>query len=97
MAYVVKSVTTKPAGTQWFGQANPTASSRFIAWAKAQPGVLSSVGRISAPNTFETITVFADQAAYDAYQAAAAGNADAQARAAYATAQGFQVTVSVIG
>ena len=97
MAYVVKTVTTKPAGKQWFGQANPTASRQFIAWSKAQPGVLSAIGRVSAPNTYETITVFADQAAYEAYQAAAAENADAKARTDYATAQGFQITVSIVG
>lgn len=97
MAYVVKTVTVKPAQAQWFGQFSPAVNQRYVVWARAQTGVLSTIGRISAPNTFETITVFADQAAYDAFQTAVAANPDAQARAAYATAQGFQVTTSVIG
>ena len=96
MAYVVKTVTTKPAGVQWFGQANPVANQRFIAWARAQAGVLSAIGRATDLNTFEATTVFADKAAYDAFTAAANANADAQARKAYADAQGFQTTVTVM-
>jgi hypothetical protein len=96
MAYVVKSVTVKPAGVQWFGQANPVANQRFIAWARSQSGVLSAIGRPTDPNTFEATTVFADKAAYDAFTAAAASNADAQARQAYANASGFQTTVTIM-
>lgn len=96
MAYVVKTVTTKPAGVQWFGQSNPAANQRYVAWAKAQAGVITAIGRVTAPNTFEATTVFADKAAYDAFKAAAGSNADAQARQAYATAQGLQSTTTII-
>lgn len=96
MSISVKNVSVKPAGIQWFGQANPVAARRLIAWVQAQPGVLSAIGRVTAPNTYTTLTVFESQAAYDAFQAALAANADAQARQAYATAQGFEITTEIL-
>lgn len=96
MAYVVKTTTTKQAGIQWFGQANPAASFRLNQWIKMQPGVLSSVARVTAPNELTVLTVYQDQAAYEALQAAFASNADAQARVAYATAQNFVTTTEVL-
>ena len=96
MTYVVKTETTKPANVQWFGQANPVVNLRLNLWVRAQPGILSAIGRVTAPNTFTTITVFQDEAAYNAFQAALASNADGIARQAYATAQNFQTTTEVV-
>lgn len=96
MSITVKNVTVKPAGIQWFGQANPPAARRLVAWVQAQPGVLSAIGRVTAPNTFTAITVFESQAAYEAFQTAIAANADAQARAAYTAAQNFETTTEVL-
>lgn len=96
MSVTVKTTSVKPAGIQWFSQANPAAGRRLIAWVQGQPGVQSAVGRVTAPNTFTAITVFESQAAYTAFQAAIAANADAQARQAYTTAQNFDVTTEVL-
>ncbi len=96
MSVTVKTTSVKPAGIQWFTQANPAAGRRLIAWVQGQPGVLSSMGRVTAPNTFTSVTVFESQAAYTAFQAAIAANADAQARQAYGAAQNIQATTEVL-
>lgn len=96
MTVTVKTTTVKPAGIQWFGQSNAAAGRRLVAWVQSYPGVLSAVGKVTAPNTYTNITVFENAAAHEAFQAAIAANADAQARQAYAVAQNFQVSIQVL-
>ncbi len=96
MTISVKVTTVKPVGIQWFGQANPAANRRLVTWVKSQDGVLTAVGRVTAPNTYTSVTVYESQAAYDALQTAMAANADAQARQAYVTEHNFQITTEVL-
>ncbi len=97
MSYPVKVTTTKPAGTQWYGRANPAENLRLNQWVLAQPGVLSAITKVTGLNQLTVLTVYESEAAYNAFRTAYAANADAQARLAHAAANDFQSVTEILG
>lgn len=96
MTYTVKVTTTKPAGTQWYGQTNPVENVRLNQWVLAQPGVLSAISRVTGLNQLTVLTVYESEAAYNAFQTAYAANPDAVARKAHAAANNFESVTEVL-
>jgi hypothetical protein len=94
MAYVVTATTTKQANGTFWAKADPTAYARLVAWTRSQPGVMSTTSALLNATTSETVTVFSTQADWNAFQTAAAGNADYQAREAYKSANGQTTTIT---
>lgn len=93
MTFIVKTITRRPAGVPWFGDVNTTDKAALKSWALTQTGLVRNRTRKLGLNTMQNVTVFTDQAAYEAFAAAQAALPAAQARVAYAEANGMVVTI----
>jgi len=90
--FIVKSIITKPAGTQFRArQVVPGTTKTMAQWAKDQPGVLGVRNRRLNKNKIVKTVRFADQAAMDAFLAALDANPEHQARQEYNAANGITV------
>lgn len=95
MSYAIITETTKPADTKWFNRVYPGAAKRLAEWLATQPGFVSASSQRIAPNKSRSIVIFETQEHAEAFQAAAAANAEWQAREAFKSARN-QVSAATI-
>lgn len=97
MAYVIKTLTTKPAGSSWFMQSGPSAAATLAnikAFDLSAPGYLDSGMTVLEKDSFYSLSVFDTQANGDAWLAAKANQADWMVHDAYFSAHGIATTVT---
>ena len=100
MPYTVTTVSTKPAGTQWWnaveGSANDLARKELFAWMAQQPGYLGIQDPPPGPQSdvSSVVLIFDTQENYTAYHQAMVLQPAAQTRAAYNLAQGITSEVT---
>jgi|LauGreDrversion4_2_1035121.scaffolds.fasta_scaffold00348_15 hypothetical protein len=92
MSYRVTATSVKPAGVQWFSDANPASIEAYSAWVATLPGVISVTKTTPNANTIVRTYVFENQAAYTAYASAHASNTNDQQRQAYNNSNGITTT-----
>ena len=92
--FIVKTIVTKPAGTQFrLQQMIPGTTQTLGQWTLAQPGVVGvRIRRLGKNKVVKTVR-FVDQAAAEAFQTALAANPEYQARQVYNTANGITQVV----
>jgi len=86
MAYTMTTRTTKDAATPWFNQANPESALRYTNFTKNYPGVLEATVTSFSDTEWNSVIVFENKEAYQAFYAACLTNADWVARKAYSNA-----------
>lgn len=90
--FIVRTVLIKPAGVSWY-QHDPALGSQtlqqFAAEQYAAGAYVRTRNRKIGKNKIINTTVFADQAAHNAYKAAADAHPQQQAREAYFAANGI--------
>ena len=102
MAYEIKIVSTKPAGTKWYSQSGIIGSTQVLAnirsWNESQTGYMSGSGTYKSTDVYEYITVFDTQVNGDAWLEAGTTQPDRVIRKAYLDSIGVnqQVTKTVI-
>jgi hypothetical protein len=85
--FIVKTISTKPAGVHWRAPEVISGTTQTLGqWTLAQDGVVSTKTRKAGKHKLVNVSVFRDQAAYDAYVAARDTNTEFIARTEYNTA-----------
>lgn len=94
--FIVRTITVRPAGTAWY-QHNPALGAQtllqFAAEQYANGAFVRTRNRKVGKNKVINTTVFADQAAYEAWKAVAEAHPQYAARDAYFAANGITKTV----
>jgi len=85
MSYTVTTTIVKPAGIQWYSDANPSGLASIQQWELTQLGntLLYKAGVSPDANTYVTTEVYASEAAYQQYLSLLGALPDAQARSQY--------------
>jgi len=92
MAYVIKTVSTKPSAEVWYSQSGGSAVttlSNIVAWDKASPGYLDTTGHSITADMFENFIIFDTQINGDAWLAAKVTQPDWVIHTAYYSAHGI--------
>jgi hypothetical protein len=97
MSYTVKVTAVRPAGTDWYSDANPAGHEAWQNWFKNLPGVVSVKKTKPDANTIVRTYEFVNEAAYVNVRQESLNNAQNLARTGYNELHGIVSTTEVIG